>query len=169
MDWFLPIFQTVGAGLGFLSTAITIWAYATKERPTAIIVGEPVKGWGRRNSYLRVKNRSDRPILLHLEGGKYRDEFTVWPDHDTESAAHGMRPGATTTIAVDPQSELELPLIRPTLFDDIPNENEIVASVRWSYAQPLLFRPSRPLRISISKRAYTAVVDGVLRDFRGDA
>lgn len=168
MQWALSAFQTVGAALGFLATFITIWAYFTKERPTATVVGAALGGFGQRSSYLRVRNRSDRPILLHLEGGRHTTEMTVWPDHDTKSAIYAVMPGTKTTITVEPQSELLLPLVPPSSYDEVDDDSEMVARVHRSYAQPLLWRPQRPLRVSIQKRSYRAVVAGTLREAGGD-
>ena len=168
MGWALTVFQTAGAAAGFITAGIAIWTYLTKDRPTAVVVGAPLGGFGRRDSYLKVRNRSDRPILLIIQGGRPRTELVVWPDHETKSALYGIMSGTKTTITVEPQSEALLPLIRPSMFDDISDDSEMVATVDWAYAQPPFWRSHRPLKVTISKWAFNAVVAGVLREAGGD-
>lgn len=157
----LTVLQSLGALAGFISAGWLIYDRIAKHSPSAFIVGRLYKDdWvhGPREVYLRVRNQSDRPLLVHVKGGRDNGAFAPALGHETEDIIHSIMDGETT-IAIDGGESHDFVLMPPPNFEEIAPDNEITAEVWWEFAQPFLWRPRRRIRVSLSKRAHTQLIE----------
>jgi hypothetical protein len=153
------IFQTLGALFGVLSAAFVVWDRLVSQFPTAIMIGAPLGGFGQRASYLRITNRSDRPILLWFDTTDDASQFRIAIDHSARSIISSVMRG-TTIFTLDPKEERDFPVINSPNFVETHIDSQIEARLRWRFAQPILWRAERRLVVSITKRDYLALIDG---------
>lgn len=131
----------------------------TKEDPTAYVVGLAYEGVGERTSYLRLTNRSERPMLIRLPNEPKPGHLRAAVDHSIRSLVSAAV-YAETWFALDGKESIDLPLLKPVNFDALDDESEMAFVVDWRFAQPILWRGVRHKRISISKIAYRRLMRG---------
>ena len=155
----VQFFQTLGAVFGVLSAAFVVWDRLVSQFPTAIMIGAPLDGFGRRSSYLRIANRSERPILLWFDTTDDASQFRIAIDHSPRSIISSVIRG-TTVFTLYPKEVRDFPVIRSPNFAETHIDGQIEARLRWRFAQPILWRAERRLVVSITKRDYLALVEG---------
>ncbi|MGJ5082725.1 hypothetical protein [Bradyrhizobium sp. HKCCYLS3013] len=155
--------KTIGGLSGIFTAIFLIYDRATKHYPVAFIEARPVmEGSANIESFLVLKNVSERPILISWTDGQ-SDKLIVARDRTAEGLFRYLH-ASETTISLPPQGEAILPLLRPSTFPEIDPENMMEIEMRWQFAQPILWRRPRMLRISIRKRDFESLIEGYLGD-----
>lgn len=143
-----------------LATGLYVLAErVTKEDPTAVVVALAFDGVGDRTSYLRLTNRSERPMLVRLPNEAKPGHLRAAVDHSIQSLVSAAV-YAETWFALDSKETIDLPLMKPINFEALDDESEMAFVVDWKFAQPILWRGVRHKRISISKIAYKRLMRG---------
>ena len=159
MDNLLEIGKTLGSIAGLCSAIFLLMDRWTKHYPVTFIEARPLlEGGAHIVSFLILKNVSERPILVSWQEGR-TDQFIIAKDHSPEGMFRHLHEGETT-IALAPQQEAVLPLLKPRTYPEIDAENMIETELRWQLAQPLLWQLPRRLTVSIKKRAFEALIEG---------
>lgn len=162
----LSTFQTVGAALAIVTSVLFFGDRLTKGNPVAIIEADRDQPYGAARSTVRIANRSDRPIIVELPGGKTREgHFQVARDDST----HGLVTAATVgeTVAVDANGAVRFPLLKPLDYDGIDDTSYLRVVIRWRFAQPIAWHGNRTMTASIRKADYKTLVGGYALDNYG--
>ena len=154
----LDILQKIGALAGLL----TAWSYFrdrwTQGYPIVVIDRDRGLSSGRALPVLRIKNRSDRPILIDLPGGNVPDgHFKVAHNSSTYGIVKAVVSGGTTVL--DAKEEAAYLLLQPVDFDGLDEESYMHAVVFWRYAQPVLWKKRRKHTAAIRKADYRLLFD----------
>jgi hypothetical protein len=161
MDTLFEIVRTLGAIAGLASAAFLIWDRATKHYPVALFEARPlIEGGSHIEMFVRLKNFSDRPILLSWPNGQGRGLYIA--RNDSVEGIMGYLSEGETTIVLSSQAERVFPLLRPSAYSEIDPENMMQLEIRWQFAQPILWRVPRTLRVTIKKRDFEALIEGYL-------
>ena len=94
-----------------------------------------------------MKNVSDRPVLLSWPNGQGRGLYIA--RNDSAEGIIGYLSEGETTIALSSQTERVFPLLRPSTYPEIDPENMMELEIRWRFAQPIVRRTPRTLRLTI--------------------
>ena len=135
-----------------LGTFLQISAVCIHRSPT-LVPGGQTKG-----AYLRVQNRSERPIIVSWPNGSSPNSLRIALNHDTRSIVVSLIDGRTS-VAIDGHSTQIFPILRPNNWADLNDEQTVEVSVKWRFAQPLLFKRHRSIAVRITKQAYKLLVD----------
>jgi hypothetical protein len=81
---------------------------------------------------------------------------------DSVEGIMGYLSEGETTIVLSSQAERVFPLLRPSAYSEIDPENMMQLEIRWQFAQPILWRVPRTLRVTIKKRDFEALIEGYL-------
>ena len=149
----------VGAVIGLLTGAYVLLERWTKDYPSVFIFAKPLSDFGRRSLYLRVANRSERPILVTMSGRPQPGQFRVARDHSTHAILVALY-HEENTYGIDGKTEVDMPLMMPNGVNDDAYEmdSSIEMVVRWRYAQPILLQGDRKIRVTSSKRNLRALL-----------
>src|SRR5581483_7482919 len=159
MDALFEIVRTLGAIAGLASAVFLIWDRATKHHPVALFEAHPlVEGGSKIEVFVRLKNVSDRPVLLSWPNSQGRGLYIARND-SAEGIMNYLSEGETT-IALSSQGEKVFPLLRPSAYSEIDSENMMELEIRWQIAQPIVWRKPRMLRVAIRKRDFEALIEG---------
>ena len=113
MDTLFEIVRTLGAVAGLASAAFLIWDRATKQYPVAFFEARPlIEGGSNIAIFVRLKNFSDRPVLLSWPNGQGRGLYIARND-SAEGIMRYVYEGETT-IVLPSQAERVFPLLRPS-------------------------------------------------------
>jgi hypothetical protein len=113
MDTLFEIVRTLGAIAGLASAGFLIWDRATKHYPVALFEARPlIEGGSNIQIFVRLKNFSDRPILLSWPSGQGRGLYIA--RNDSAEGIMGYLSEGETTIALSSQAERVFPLLRPS-------------------------------------------------------
>ncbi len=152
MDLIWDTLTGVGAVIGILTGAFVLWDRMFRFSPTAVVVTKPlIEGGMNMGIYLRLKNPSERPVLITWENGE-PGCFRIADDHSTKEIVHAAI-GGRRTIAVDPGTERNLGLLQPGDYSEINLDNRIEARIWWRFAQPQVWQRDRRIPVSIPKRS----------------
>jgi hypothetical protein len=166
MDILFEIVRTLGAIAGLASAAFLIWDRATKHYPVALFEALPlIDGGSNIEVFVRLKNFSDRPVLLSWPNGQGRGLYIARND-SAEGIMRYLFEGETT-IVLSSQAERVFPLLRPSAYSKIDPENMMELEIRWQFAQPIVWRTPRTLRVAIRKRDFEALIEGYVANSQG--
>jgi hypothetical protein len=165
-DSFFEVVKTVGGLSGISSAVFLIYDRFTKHYPVAFIEARPlIEGSQNIVPFLFLKNVSERPILLSWTDGDAA-KLRIGRDQSSRGIMRTLFDGETT-IALSPQGEAVLPMFRPQAYEVIDPENMMELDLRWQFAQPVLWRAPRKLRIKIRKRDLDDMIDGYIEPSNG--
>lgn len=159
MDVLLEIVKTLGAIAGLASAAFLIWDRATRHYPVALFEARPlIDGGSNIAMFVRLKNFSDRPVLLSWPNGQGRGLYIARND-SAEGIMRYLFEGETAIVLAS-QAERVFPLLRPSVYSEIDPENMMELKIRWQFAQPIVWCAPRTLRVTIRKRDFEALIEG---------
>ena len=151
--------QGAGTVVAIVTGGFVIWERFFRYQPSAFIVAQPlVPGGQTKGAYLRVQNRSERPIIVSWPNGSSPNSLRIALNHDTRSIVVSLIDGRTS-VAIDGHSTHIFPILRPNNWADLNDEQTVEVSVKWSFAQPLLFKRHRSIAVRITKQAYRLLVN----------
>lgn len=146
MDLIWETAKGIGAIIGLATGAFVVWDRFYRMTPTAVVVVRPlIPGGIPKATYLQVRNRADRPILVSWQNGQREFSFGIAKDHSTRSIVASFVGGRETiVIDADAQKRLSSP---PTAFrishrSGQPDRMRSVLAVRL--AENLAARPPDP-------------------------
>lgn len=151
------VVQGFGAMVGLITGMFVLWERLTRETPFAYVVAKNYT-LAHRTAYLRLKNRSERPILVFFLASRENNRLVPAPDED--DALLTIVSGTEMTVAMDGGETKDFPLGEPPNIDDVAPDNQLVCEFRWSFAQPIWYQRFRRVSISIPKGRYDALVEG---------
>ncbi|NRP19275.1 hypothetical protein LPJGGPFB_02530 [Ensifer adhaerens] len=149
----------IGSIVGLITGAFVIWERFLRYTPSAFLIAQPyIPGGAQKGAYLRIINRSERPIIVRWPTGMKDHTLSIARDHSTRSIIRTILEGDLAT-AIDGSSEHLFPVHTPNNFPEIPNDGTMSIEVSWRFAQPLIYKHDRTLKVSISKEAYRVLLD----------
>ncbi|WP_156390479.1 hypothetical protein [Rhizobium sp. Root1203] len=155
----LDIFQGLGALAGVASFIFVIWEKWFRFYPSAFLVAHPlIEGGAAKSPFLRVQNRSDRPIILTWADGPSRTAFRIGKDQTTRALVRSLVATETST-PVEGLAVRVFPVYRPEGFDDLDAEAVIELEFLWRFAQPMIYKRDRRVRMQIDKRSVLTLTD----------
>jgi hypothetical protein len=153
------VVKGVGSFAGFFSTAYILYDRIWKHMPTAVVVARPLmEGSVQITPFLLVTNVATRPILVAWENGD-RDSLRI-AKSDTASSVVSTLFLGTTTISIDAGSSRQFPLLTPGNYADRPGDMVLSVTLRWKFAQPILWQPERKLKVWMLKSDLDALIGG---------
>jgi hypothetical protein len=156
---FFDLAKTIGSASGILAAAFLLWDRYVKHFPVAIIVPQPLVPYSQQiTHFLFIKNVSDRPILVAWEHGD-STQLRVAKDHSTHAIVRSVLRGETI-ISLGPETDVFLPIIKPSNYDEIDPDNSLEIHLRWWFAQPRTWAAARKIRVWVRKRDLDHMVDG---------
>jgi hypothetical protein len=164
---FWAIVTDLGGLVGLATGAFVVWDRIFKDRPTAYFVAAPLGGIGRRSVYLRVKNLRERPIFVGMQSGTAPGMFVVAFDHSTESIVSSLFHGERTLV-LDGGKSVDLPVMEPSGFEELPPYSKIKVALCWRYAQTQLLPIRREIGAAILKQDYETLEEGKSRRFEDE-
>ena len=133
--------------------------FGTDNYPVALFEARPpIEGGSNIGVFVRLKNFSDRPVLLSWPNGQGRGLYVARND-SAEGIMRYLSDGETT-IMLSSQAERVFPLLRPSAYSEIDPENMMELEIRWRSAQPIVWRTPRTLPVAIRKRDFEALIEG---------
>lgn len=155
---FWQVVQGVGALVGLATGLFVLWERVTKEVPAAYFVGTPFAPLLRqRFLFLRVVNRSERPIFVATTNGSRPGEYKIAKDDSTRSIVISVVPGESTFV-VDGNTTVDFPLLNPPDLEERSLDDRIELNIRWQFVQPG-WHAWRHWRLSMTKRAHLLLSD----------
>ena len=157
----VEILKIVGSLSGLFATAFLLWDRYSKHFPVAIIVAQPIiPGSVNISHRLYLKNVSDRPILISWEHGGM-NQLRVAKDRSTHGILRSQRKGKTI-VSLDAGTEVFLPILKPSNYNEIDPDNSLQIALRWRFAQPRVSKPDRVIPVWIKKRDFDNIVDAYM-------
>ena len=153
----LEIIQGMGSAAGLLSAGYLGWQFATRRTPVAIIV--PLRPWEispTASQFVRIKNPSDRPMIVRFDDNVDRNELRIVRD-DSIRAAVEAAVGRSVEVIISANETRDFRLARRADHEEIEPENYLQVRFRWRYAQPFLLRVERTAVVIIRKSDYDAL------------
>jgi hypothetical protein len=148
-----------GSISGLLAGGFLIWDRFTKHYPVATIVARPLAPHSRNIVlFFRLKNFSDRPILVSWENRSEANRLRIGRDQSTSGIVDAMSEDEIV-VALGPEAEVSLPLIRPGNYADIDRGNTLEIDLCWRFAQPRIWKADRKISVWIRKRDLDYMVD----------
>lgn len=155
----VPYFTIPGSIVGFVTGGFVIWERFFRYQPSAFVVAKPlIPGGAQKACYLRVVNRSERPILFSWPTGMEDNALRIASDHSTRSIVKSLLHGEKA-VALDGGEEAIFPILKPGNWHALDLDQTMETLVRWRFAQPMIWKRDRTFRVSISKRSYLLLLD----------
>nr|CAD6413155.1 hypothetical protein REQ54_01113 [Rhizobium sp. Q54] len=146
--------QGFGAIVGIVTGGFVIWERFFRYQPAMFLVSAPMLPKGAYKAcYLRVINRSERPIIISWPTGLAKDEIRISADHSTRAIVGSLLHGQKA-IVIDGKSDMSFPVHTPTNWHEIGTDQTIDVVVNWQFVQPLIWKKERSVRVRITKRAF---------------
>jgi hypothetical protein len=157
----IEVLKAIGLLPGIFAVGFLVRDRFVKHFPLAIFVARPLMP-GSQNvvPFLFIKNVSDRPILVTSERGG-PSEFTIARDQTLRGVITSIV-ADKVIVVVDAGGEAYLPVFKPKAFAEIDPWNMMELSLRWRFAQPVLWRPDRNLRVSIKKADFELMIENYM-------
>ncbi|WP_105437681.1 hypothetical protein [Neorhizobium sp. T25_13] len=153
--------QGFGALVGMVTAAFVIWERFYRYEPAAFIVAQPLIPGGRqKGAYLRVINRSERPIIVSWPNGIQDNAMRIALSHSTRSIVVSLLEGETA-LAIDGEKDFLFPILKPPNWGSISDDNTIDITIHWRFVQPQLWKRDREIKVSITKRSWNVIVDEI--------
>ena len=84
--FFWETIQGIGTVVAIVTGGFVIWEHFFRYQPSAFIVAKALVPEGQvKGAYLRVQNRSERPIILSWPNGPRENLLRIALNHDTRS------------------------------------------------------------------------------------
>ena len=145
----LTTFQTVGAALGFLSTALILWDRYIRNRPYVRLRSKAIVEGGNRYLYADFVNPRSLPLVVRAKAGM--NNLSAVLDHNTGSMIAKFM-DVDVSFSVDAHSERELVVIKPGGYDSLPAQHVLTLALEWWPLQtPFPSLPGRRINTSIRK------------------
>ncbi|WP_108461365.1 hypothetical protein [Devosia naphthalenivorans] len=160
----LQIVQALGSAAGLLSALYLGWQFITRRLPAAVIVVRKAYEFSpAKTHFLRIKNPSDRPMIVRFGDNIEPTELRVILD-DSIRAAVVAAMGESVEVVIDAEEATEFRLARRTDHETIDPENHVFAQFAWRYPQPFVWQLERRQRVQMRRRDYDALIADPLRD-----
>jgi len=157
------IAQGVGAMAGLLAFVLLVWDRVSAENPSAYIISVSNQPGWTRFQYLRVRNNSDRTLLVTAVNDGLPGHFNFAVDHDLGSIVGGTMRGRTV-VAIDGKGEHDFVLLKPFDYKDLDPRSFVAAQLKWRFAHGL-YKQDRRMSVSIVKQDFEAIEAGVVAPF----
>ena len=157
-DWL----QGLGALAGFASAFVLGVQHLTRDYPAAFIIGKGSDHAFDLSHHLRIKNPSDRPLIVTFRDNVSLNELRVWGDNKIASAVASAM-GKPTRVIVEGKATLDFPIVRRGDMDSIEPDNMLVVRFFWRFAQPrwLAWNGDQRVEIRVRKQDYEALATTV--------
>lgn len=155
---FLEVLQGVGSAAGLVSAIYLGWQFVTRRMPVAVII--PKRPWEMSpttTQFLRVRNPSDRPMIVRFQDNVGQNELRIMHNNSTRAAIE-VAMGRSVELIIGAAEEREFRLARRADHDQIGSENSLQVLFYWRYAQPFLLHVERKCRVTIKKADYDALI-----------
>ncbi|MGO8463191.1 hypothetical protein AB9F45_01345 [Rhizobium leguminosarum] len=160
----VPYFTIPGSIVGFVTGGFVIWERFLRYQPTAFIIAKPlIPGGAQKGCYLRVVNRSERPILMSWPTGIADDVLRIATDNSTRSIVKSLLHGEKAVV-LDGGQEAAFPVLTPPNWRSLDPDQTMETTVRWRFVQPVIWKRDRSFLVRISKRSYLHLLDEVEDD-----
>ena len=153
--------KTAGSVAGLVTAMFVIWDRLFRNAPSAFIISTPLAPGGvPKAAYLRVVNRSERPLILSWPTGISENDLRLSVDHTLDQIVAATLDGTKST-AVGGNEQADFVVFKPERFDRMDKDQIMELEVLWRFAQPVIWQRERKLRVRISKKSYQLLVDEV--------
>jgi hypothetical protein len=152
--------QGLGAVVGLMTGGFVLLERFTKHRPVVIVVAPPFgdfKG-AQRQLAVRFTNPSDRPILVESETGAQSGHLRLAQDDSIRGIVTSLLPGSMR-FPIDAGATKEFPLLKPPRFAEMDENSECLLQLRWRFAQPILWRAWRSIKVSVTKESLMVLLE----------
>ncbi|EJB07522.1 hypothetical protein Rleg9DRAFT_6536 [Rhizobium leguminosarum bv. trifolii WSM597] len=161
---FVPFFTIPGSVIGVVTGAFVIWERFFRYQPMAFIIAKPlIPGGAQKACYLRVINRSERPIFVSWPTGIEDNALRIAADHSSRAIVKSLLHGEKAVV-LDGGEDATFPVLKPRNWEALEPDQTIETIVRWRFAQPMTWKRDRTFLIRISKRSYLLLTDEVDND-----
>lgn len=155
----VPFLTIPGSIIAIITGAFVVWERLYRYRPLAYLIAEPlITGGAQKAAYVRIINRSDRPILLTWPTGTENNMMGIAVDHSTKAIVHSIVAG-TKSLVLHGNEDHDFPVMLPPNWQDIDPTGTIEIAVTWRFIQPQLWKRDRYMTIGVDKRSYQLLVD----------
>ncbi|MGM4870656.1 hypothetical protein AB7645_05445 [Bradyrhizobium sp. 956_D2_N1_5] len=160
--------KIIGSLAGICSAIFLIRDRFTKHYPVAIMFARPIMENSRNIvHFLSVKNYSARPVIVTWEFENH-NHLGLAKDSSVHGIVDSVFPGEKE-ICLGPDAEVHLQVIKPSNFRQIDPENSVQVRLRWRYAQPMLWKADRTIRVWMRKRDFDSIVENYVKPGSKDA
>ena len=99
-----------------------------------------------------------------MQSGTAPGMFVVAFDHSTESIVSSLFDGERTLV-MDEGDTIDLPVLHPSGFDDLPPSAMVTVELWWRYAQAGRLPIRLPMTAKITKQDFVTLEEGKSRTF----
>ncbi|ARO25011.1 hypothetical protein CO659_31085 [Rhizobium sp. S9] len=155
----VPYFTIPGSIVGFVTGGFVIWERFFRYQPSAFIVAKPlIPGGAQKACYLRVINRSERPIFVSWPTGIEDNALRIAADHSSRSIVKSLLHGEKAVV-LDGGEDATFPVLKPRNWEALEPDQTMETIIRWRFAQPMIWQRDRTFLVRISKRSFLLLVD----------
>jgi hypothetical protein len=130
------------ANPGWIGGITGLYDRVFRSYPTAVFFAE--RSMFDNSLFVRVSNRSDRPIIVRHDRKDLHKTFHLLGDHETSSLV-AARMEQPLVLVVAAGEHLDLPLALPADFYDRAEDEHVEVLMTWEYAQPKWRKDQRKL------------------------
>lgn len=153
------IIQGFGAIVGIVTGVFVIWERFFRYQPAMFLVSQAlIPGGAQKACYLRVINRSERPIIVSWPTGIARDDLRISAGSTIRDVVAALMDGHKA-IVIDGSETAMFPVHTPTNWPELSSDQTVEVVLTWQFVQPLIWKKARSVRISITKQAYLLLQD----------
>ncbi|WP_157767331.1 hypothetical protein [Paracoccus yeei] len=147
------IIKWVGSLGGWVSAVFLVWDRTTQTRPYARFLRDDEHRIPEQNRvFLRVYNPSNRVMLAKVVDSERPQDLYLTPDDETFE-----RSDVTGTMLIKPDGFLDMHVMRPDSWKNLPRDKSVQAIFKWKYAQPVVIRQWRTTRTAITKQDFDSI------------
>jgi hypothetical protein len=154
--------KTIGSMAGLITASFFVYDRLVRARPLAFITRAPLGGAGRPALYLRVMNRSERPLLLTFPPRVKQSTLTVLADHSYRSIVRALG-GEKSVVVLQGGEQSDFPLNRSETFEQMPAKTPLSVEMIWSFAERTRWPLRRRIKIHTSKQQIDELLAEPLR------
>jgi hypothetical protein len=159
MQTAVDTFTIFGSIVAIITGGFVIWERFFRHSPIAFATSDVLVPGGQvRGCYLRIRNRSERPIIVSWPTGIQRNELRVSVDHERGSIIQSLLDGEKAVI-VDGMSDGSFVLHPASNWKDLDLDQTMEIVIKWRFVQPMIYQFDRNIHLSLSKRAYLLLID----------
>ncbi|MDI7862549.1 hypothetical protein MRS76_11310 [Rhizobiaceae bacterium n13] len=155
----VPFFTIPGSIVAFITGGFLIWEKVVRYRPAIFLVSKAPSGFGtEREVFLRVINRSERPIIFSWDKGLSANAMRLSLSNDTYSIVSAHFKGRQTVV-LDGNEDRLFPAFPPSNWDAIGSDGTMEVVVTWRFVQPITWQRERRQVVKVDKSAYEQLVN----------
>ncbi|WP_050420301.1 hypothetical protein [Bradyrhizobium tropiciagri] len=155
------LMKIIGSVSGICSAIFLVADRYFKHYPTAIMVAGPlIEGSSNITHFLWLKNYSERPIIVSWQHES--NHLHLAKDDSARSIMHSVLPGESA-VSLGPNAETQLRVIKPSNHDSIDPDNSLELRLRWRFAQPIIWKADRTIRIWMRKRDFDDMTENYVK------